>query len=113
MVSRRPGQTYAFQPSEKVCTTGLVRAVLNARSSEGPGTLGPGDIGLVFDGGKQGNKNKFLIGKKAQSKKERKIKQKMTMKVMKGRKEMKTKKMAMTSPIWCATSSSSPTQKKA
>lgn len=38
----------------------LVRAVLNARSSEGPGTLGPGDIGLILDGGKQGNKNKFL-----------------------------------------------------
>lgn len=40
----------------------LVRAVLNARSlsGEAPGTLGPGDIALVLDGGKPGNKDKLL-----------------------------------------------------
>ena len=38
-----------------------MRSVLNARSGgDGPGALQPGEIGLILDGGKQGNKNKLL-----------------------------------------------------
>ena len=51
-------------PLREASYSRLVRALLDARRTgdpSAPGTLNPGDIALVMDGGRPGNKNKLLL----------------------------------------------------
>ena len=51
-------------PLREASYSRLVRALLDARRTgdpSTPGTLNPGDIALVMDGGRPGNKNKLLL----------------------------------------------------